>query len=248
MGNAKKKEIIHILYDSVFNKKQYEKLSEIISPDYISQNGEKGEAAFQKTITGLSKAFPDAHWEVTEIIADGNKAVVKQKFTGTHKNQFQNIQPTNRAVSTNGIVTYEFTEDKIIGSEVQTDRLGFLQQLGLLPADLSVSSRENKSNVFFVDKFFISKSAVSEFIPRMEYNWDFIKLLPGFIKHEVIVDNDTDGNLILMTIAVWENQEYLDKAKVLVQNEYKKINFNPHEFMEQLNIKMERQMYKPYQQ
>lgn len=105
----------------------------------------------------------------------------------------------------------------------------------------------NESHVFFVDKFFIPKSATEEFIQRMQYNWDFIKQLPGFIKHEVIVYNDTNGDLILMTIAVWKNQEYLDNAKTLVQTEYKKTNFNPKEFMERLNIKMERQMYKTYQ-
>ena len=127
------RENIHFLYDSIFNKKQFEKLSKIISPEYTNPSGGKGIDGFQKSIFELLKAFPDAQWKVEEIIADGNKVVVKQKFTGTQKNQFQNIQPTQNTVSVDGIAIYEFVNGKIIRSQVQTDRLGFLQQLGVLP-------------------------------------------------------------------------------------------------------------------
>jgi len=131
---SENKESIRFLYDSIFNKRQFEKLGEIISGDYTNSFGVKGVAAFQKSVLELSKAFPDAQWKVEEIIAEGNKVVVRQKFTGTHKNQFQNIAPTNKIVSVDGIAIYEIQNGKIIHSQVQTDRLGFLQQLGVLPA------------------------------------------------------------------------------------------------------------------
>jgi len=58
---------------------------------------------------------------------------------------------------------------------------------------------------------------------------------------------DEDGNLILITIATWENQDYLISAKSAVQEEYKRINFNPAEFMRQLGVKMERGVFMEYQ-
>jgi predicted ester cyclase/heme-degrading monooxygenase HmoA len=245
MDNAKTKEMIHMLYDSIFNKKQYEKLPDVISPDYTNQFGEQGVAAFQKTIVELSKAFPDAHWEITEIIADGNKAVVKQKFTGTHQNQFQNIQPTNRTVSTDGIVTYEFMNDKIIHSHSQTDRLGFLQQLGVLPIDLSSLSakKESPDAIYFIDKFSVPKTSVEEFVKQMNYNREFIKTLPGFISDQAFEQNNTEDTLTIITIAVWENPDKLNEAKTAVQAEYERIGFNPAEFYQRLNIKMERGQY-----
>jgi predicted ester cyclase len=245
MDNTKKKEIIHFLYDSIFNKKQYEKLSEIISPDYTNQFGAKGVAAFQKTMVELSKAFPDAQWKVNEIIADGNKVVVKHRFTGTHKNHFQNIQPTNKTVSTDGIVTYEFINDKIIRSQAQTDRLGFLQQLGVLPVDLENLSgkKENPDAIYFIDKFSVPKTAFEEFVKQMNYNRGFIKTLPGFIRDQAFEQNDNEENLTIVTIAVWEDQDKLNEAKTAVQTEYKRIGFNPVEFYQRLNIKMERGQY-----
>jgi predicted ester cyclase len=105
--------------------------------------GGKGVEGFQKSVLELAKAFPDAHWKAEEILADGNKVVVKQKFTGTQTNQFQNFKPTNKNVSVDGITTFELQNGKIIHNQALTDRLGFLQQLGVLPGDLSTLTNKN---------------------------------------------------------------------------------------------------------
>ncbi|MFC0771454.1 ester cyclase [Terrimonas alba] len=241
------KGVIRNLYENILNNRKFELVDSIISEDYTNAQGEKGIEVFKKGIIAITKAFPDARWTLTEIVAEGNKVFVKQTIEGTHKEQFQNIAATNRSISNEGVGIYEFKDGKIISHQIQTDRLGFLQQLGVLPSDLTALSQEKESNVFFVDKFFIPKKAIEEFTQRMQYNRNFIKSLPGFIKDEVLAYKDSNGDLSLMTIAVWQNQDYLDKAKRLVQTEYEKINFNPAEFTEQLNIKMERQLYKTYQ-
>lgn len=241
-------EIIHSLYGDIMNNRKFELLNRVVSEDYTNAQGGKDIESFKQGIMAVIKAFPDAKWTVTEIIAEGNKVFVKQRVQGTHTGVFQNISPTNRAISNDGMVIYSFENRKIVSHQIQTDRLGFLQQLGILPADFPPTlSQGNESNVFFVDKFIIPKNAIAEFTQRMEYNRNFIKSIPGFIKDEVIGYEDTHGNLNLMTIAVWQNQDQLEKAKLLVQAEYKKINFNPAEFTERLDIKMERAVYKVYQ-
>jgi predicted ester cyclase len=115
----------------------------MVSADYINPSGVKGVEGFQKSLLELAKAFPDAQWKAEEILADGNKVVVKQKFTGTHTNQFQNFRPTSKKVSVDGFTTFELQNGKIIDSLVLTDRLGFLQQLGVLPIDLSTLKNKN---------------------------------------------------------------------------------------------------------
>lgn len=246
MENTKNKETIHFLYDSILNKKQFNKLSEIISPDYTNPSGENGIDGFQKSILGLAKAFPDAQWKVEEIIVEGDKVVVKQKFTGIHKNQFQNIQPTDKAVSVDGIATYEFVNGKVIRSQVQTDRLSFLQQLGVLPIDLSnlPEKIQNPDAIHFIDKFSVPKTSIDEFVKQMNYNREFIKTLSGYKSGQVFEQYDNEGNLSIITIAAWENKDKLNEAKTAVQTEFKRIGFNPTEFYQRLNIKMERGQYK----
>ena len=105
---------------------------------------------------------------------------------------------------------------------------------------------ENDKTVCFIDKFFVPENSIKEFTQRMNYNRSFIKNLPGFIKDEAYEQKDEKGNLTIITIAVWQSQEDVNNAKKAVQDEYKRIKFNPLEFYERLNIKMERGLYKFY--
>jgi heme-degrading monooxygenase HmoA len=96
----------------------------------------------------------------------------------------------------------------------------------------------------FIDKFFVPANAKSEFIHRMNINRSFIKTLPGFIRDDVYVRHDEEQNLVCITIAVWESEEALAKAKLAVQAEYKREGFDPAAMIERLNIKMDRAVYK----
>jgi predicted ester cyclase/heme-degrading monooxygenase HmoA len=240
LENLNTKETIHFLYDSILNTKQFEKLSQVISADYTNQVGEKGVAGFQKSIISLSTAFQNAHWTIEEIICEEQMVVVKQKFTGTQTSQFQNISPTNKSVLVDGIATYELKNGKIIHSQIQTDRLGFMQQLGIIPYTITPIS---EIAVYFVDNFFVPKTSIDEFTKQMKYNQDFIANLSGYIKREAVQKADSLGNLTIITIVVWESQDKLDEAKQSVQTEFKRIGFNPAEFYKRLNIKMEREIY-----
>lgn len=102
--------------------------------------------------------------------------------------------------------------------------------------------------VCFVDKFFVPKNSIKEFTQRMKYNRNFIKNIHGFIRDEIFEQKNEDGNLTIITIAVWQSHDELNNAKSIVQAEYKRIDFNPVEFYQRLNIKMERGLYTFYQE
>jgi predicted ester cyclase len=243
-NTQKHKEVILHLYDDILNNRKFDAAAEIVSSEYRNSSGDKGIAAFTTGMIAVTKALPDAHWTILDVVADGDKVMVRQQVDGTHNGFFQDIAPTNRKVSNSGFVVYYFKDGKIVHHEILTDRLTFLQQLGILPVDFT---RRTNGTVFFVDKFFIPKGAVSAFMERMEYNRNFISKLPGFIKDEVIIRNAPTGELILMTIAVWKSQHDLDEARKLVQAAYQKINFNPAQFTQQLGITMERELYHRHQ-
>jgi len=97
----------------------------------------------------------------------------------------------------------------------------------------------------FIDKFMIPHNAKQEFTERMNFNRDFIKKLPGFLGDAAYERVDENGNIICITIANWESEETLNQAKIAVQAEYQRINFNPAELLTRLNITMERDIYQP---
>lgn len=95
----------------------------------------------------------------------------------------------------------------------------------------------------FIDNFIIPQNAVEEFLSRMEYNRNFIKNIPGFIKDSVYQSKDENDNLLIITVAEWKDEAALKNAKELVQAEYKKIGFDPVKMTARLNIKMDRGIY-----
>lgn len=103
--------------------------------------------------------------------------------------------------------------------------------------------KNENTNQIFIDKFFVPANAKAEFIQRMNINRKFISKLPGFIRDDVYARNNENGNMICITVAVWENQDALNKAKATVQAEYKREGFDPAAMMERLNITMDRGVY-----
>jgi predicted ester cyclase/heme-degrading monooxygenase HmoA len=236
------------LYEQVLNKKEMGLLKSIIADDYTGPNGTKGAEGFEAPIQVLLSAFPDAEWIIDEIIADDDKVVVSSHWHGTQTGQFQQIKPTGKPVSNSGMVIYGFRDGKIISSNVLTDRLGFLQQLGVVPQNMAalVNNKSDSSQVIFIDRFVIPANSLDEFIKQTNYNRGFIKGLPGFVRDNAYESRNDKGDILFTTTAVWENEEALNKAKEAVQAEYKRIGFNPSELLKRLGITMDRGVYKTF--
>jgi hypothetical protein len=96
----------------------------------------------------------------------------------------------------------------------------------------------------FIDKFIVPEKSKQEFLERVRINRNFIKHLNGFVNDNAYERVDEKGNLIYITIAVWENETVLKSAKEAVQAYYKKESFNIFEMFERLHITMERNIYK----
>ena len=75
-----------------YNQQDIEKVEELFSPKHIFHfpgvppmdwNSHK------QFIVGLSKAFPDLHFKVEDILAEGDKVAYRLTVTGTHKESFK---------------------------------------------------------------------------------------------------------------------------------------------------------------
>jgi len=80
-----------------------------------------------------------------------------------------------------------------------------------------------------IDSFSVPAAARVEFDATMQRNLAFIETLPGFLEHAVFEKTDGPSNFNIVTIAVWESQEAIEKAIVAVRQYYERIGFNPAE-------------------
>jgi predicted ester cyclase len=95
---------------------------------YVSDEELKHHIALYKA------AFPSYQLIAEDMIAEGDKVVVRSTFRGTHKGDLMGIPPTGKQVTMPLILIYRIAEDKIVEHWMQADALGLLQQLGAIPA------------------------------------------------------------------------------------------------------------------
>lgn len=239
------KQLMHDFYENVLNKRNWNLLEHFISPHFENATGQKGINAFIEPIRSFIDAFTDIQWKVQRIVTEEDIAAVWWRLEGTQTKPFRGFIQSGKKISVEGMGIFELKDGKIVSTQVLTDRLGLLQQINAVPADLSLlNKKEDERAIDFIDRFFVPAIAVQTFEERMKINREFISALPGFNDDEVYRQFDESGNLICITIAKWESAEALNKAKEAVQAEYKKQNFNPSKMFEELGIRLDRGIYK----
>jgi steroid delta-isomerase-like uncharacterized protein len=81
----------------------------------------------------IRAAFPDGRTTIDDIIAEGDKVVVRATMKGTHKGEFMGIPATGKQVTISGIDVTRFVNGKSTEHWGQWDTLGMMQQVGVVP-------------------------------------------------------------------------------------------------------------------
>lgn len=77
----------------------------------------------------LYKAFPDLKIRIADMVAEGNKVVVRFEAPGTHTGDFMGIPPSNAKVVWKGLVMYEVIDGKITQAWANWDDFGLIEQV-----------------------------------------------------------------------------------------------------------------------
>lgn len=101
-------------------------------------------AMIREHVAAWLDGFPDLHFTVEQIFAEGDRVVTHCRMRGTHTGAWQGIAATGREVSLPMIVIQRIAEGKIAEDWVLVESLGFYQQLGLLPATEEILARAIK--------------------------------------------------------------------------------------------------------
>ena len=136
MSTEENKAVVRRFYEAG-NKQNLAGIVEACAPDYVWHDAPPGISADvagrQKLITAMWTAFPDAHWAVEDLIAEGDKVAYRFTFRGTHQGQFMGIPPTGNVVTVTAIYICRFAGGKFVEDWRAVDDLGLLQQLGAIP-------------------------------------------------------------------------------------------------------------------
>ena len=120
--------------EDVWSKGDMAAADVVLSPEFVNHNPAFGQApsrdGYKQTVAQFRAAFPDLHMNVEDVLAEGDKVVLRFRVTGTQDGPFGVFPPTGRAVDFTGTATLRVRDGRIVELWVNGDLLGLLQQLG----------------------------------------------------------------------------------------------------------------------
>jgi steroid delta-isomerase-like uncharacterized protein len=132
------KDVIQAFIEDVINQGRLERANDLVKEDFVELDPipgqQQGREGLKAVIHGLRSAFPDMHWVVNEMVAEGEKVVTRFVWTGTHHGAFLGIPATGNKVEVKGVVIDRLENGKMADSRILMDTMGLMQQLGVIPA------------------------------------------------------------------------------------------------------------------
>lgn len=113
---------------------------ELLSPEFAWHGGmapppgNPGPVGAKQVASAVVTAFPDRRITHEDIVAEGDRVVIRWKMTGTHQGDLMGIAPTGKSVTVTGFDEFRVADGKIAELWQEVDMLGLMQQLGALPA------------------------------------------------------------------------------------------------------------------
>ncbi len=123
-------------FEDLFSRGDLDAANEILSADFLDHLPREEERSIEelKRYVGIYRsAFPDIQDTVEEIVAEGDKVVVRWRSRGTHQGEFMGVAPTSTHVTFTGMRLFRMAENKIAESWVNIDERGLQEQLGTAP-------------------------------------------------------------------------------------------------------------------
>ena len=80
-----------------------------------------------------TSAFPDWHFGLLALIAEGDRVVAHMPYRGTHRQAILGIAPTGRSCTVDEIVIFRVADGKIAEAWEVYDEAGMWRQLGVSP-------------------------------------------------------------------------------------------------------------------
>jgi len=112
---------------------------ELVAPDVLIHmplpvEAPRAHEAFTQLWAMLLRGLPDLHLTIEDLIAEGDKVVMRASVTGTHQGQYMGVQPTGKSIIYNEIFIWRFVGGRIAEMWGVVDIFSQLKQLGVIPA------------------------------------------------------------------------------------------------------------------
>jgi steroid delta-isomerase-like uncharacterized protein len=141
MASEANKAKLRRIYQECFNQGNLATADELVAPDSRDTSPgippgvpTTGPDTLKSIVSQLRSAFPDLQVTIDEMIAEGDMVAARTTWTGTHRGNFQGIQPTGKQVNWSSVDIVHLRGGQFVSHFGLQDGLGLLQQVGAISA------------------------------------------------------------------------------------------------------------------
>ena len=128
-------------YVALTNARDYEGLDEIRSAEFVAHVPRDGTVSRAESVSRevlnqdlrmIVGAFPDLHSEVEDVVAEGDRVVLRNRLSGTHAGDLGGIGATGRAIAWDTVQILRIQDGRVAEAWFVTDTLALLRQVGAI--------------------------------------------------------------------------------------------------------------------
>jgi steroid delta-isomerase-like uncharacterized protein len=129
--------------EEVWNNRNLAAIDEYFAANYIDHDPSspdfgKGPESVRKRVSHYLTAFPDLRFTIDDLIAEGDRCVIRWTVRATHRGELRGIAATGKQVTIAGTTTIRIANGKFIEAYANWDALGLMQQLGAVQRQAAV--------------------------------------------------------------------------------------------------------------
>ena len=136
MSTEQNKSTVRRFVEQGLNQQNMAEMERYFSPQLVDHalppgmpGGREGRKLFAQAFFA---AFPDIHIHIDDLLAEGDRTVLRWSAHGTHKGELMGIPATGKAVTMSGISIDRFENGQSVEHWEIIDQMGLMQQLGVM--------------------------------------------------------------------------------------------------------------------
>ncbi len=139
MSTEQNKTIVRRWIEEGWNKGNVNVVDQFYAPNVVQHDASSpapvtSSADLKQYVGAFLTAMPDLHFTIDDLLAEGDKVLWRFTSQGTQTGPLMNIPPSGKPGTVTGMALFRLADGKIAEVWVNYDLLGFLQQIGAIPA------------------------------------------------------------------------------------------------------------------
>jgi len=139
MSIEQNKALVRQLIEEILNRGNISLVDELFAPDFVEREElppgmPRDREGFAMLIPMMFNAFPDFKATIEDMIAEGDKVVLRMTWRGTQKGEWMGMPPSGKSMSIGVIDIFRIVGGKFVEHWGLTDSMAMMQQLGAMPA------------------------------------------------------------------------------------------------------------------